>query len=271
MASRGTLAFVHAHPDDEAIFSAGTIAHYVQGGQRTLLITCTDGRGGLDDRAAAGNSPRHHSDWTRTTRAGELATSVAMLGVERHVTLGYRDSGLSGWPMNEHRDAFIHCDLDAVARTVAAIFDEEEVVVAVTYDENGYYGHPDHIRAHEVTRRALELCSTVQRLYYPVTPKRVLDAFVPAATESGVSLPLWVLDAGEGVSDEFVSVTIDATEFSALKQRAIAAHQSQVDNADLVTMDEELFRLLFGHEYYALGWSRGSIPGTPDVLCGGIS
>jgi LmbE family N-acetylglucosaminyl deacetylase len=271
MTSRAGVAFVHAHPDDEALFSAGTIAHYVDRGHRTLLVTCTDGRGGLDDRAAAGNSPRHHSDWTRVTRAGELAASVAMLGIDRHVCLGYRDSGLEGWPMSEHSDAFINADLDATARTVANLLDEEDVKVVVTYDENGYYGHPDHIRAHLVTLRAAELSSSLERVYFPVTPARVLEQFIPAAKLAGVTLPLWVLDAGEGVGDDDIDVTIDATQWAALKQRSIAAHASQVDNADLVTMDEDLFRLLFGREYYVLGWSRGPKPGALDDLCGGLS
>ncbi len=271
MARTGTIAFVHAHPDDEALFSGGTIAHYSDGGRRTLLVTCTDGRGGLDDRAAAGNSPRHHTDWTRITRAGELARSVALLEVSRHVNLGYRDSGLSGWPMSEHRDAFVNCQVESVARTLGALFDEENVVVAVTYDENGYYGHPDHIRAHEVTMRAAELSQTLQRVYFPVTPRSVLELFIPAAHSAGLSLPLWVLDAGDGVSDDQIDVTIDATSLVQRKQRSIAAHASQVDNGDLVTMDEGLFRLLFGHEYYVLGWSRVATSGTRDDLYGGLT
>ncbi len=271
MKRSSTVAFIHAHPDDEALFSGGTIARYSNEGRRTLLVTCTDGRGGLDDRAAAGNSPRHHSDWTRVTRAGELAQSVVTLQVSRHVTLGYRDSGMSGWPMSEHPDAFVNCDAEAVARSLAALLDEEAAAVVVTYDENGYYGHPDHIRAHEVTRRAVQLSSSVQRLFYPVTPAAVLRQFIPAARAAAVSLPLWVLDAGEGVANDEIDATIDASAFTAIKQRSIAAHASQVDNADLVTMDDELFRLLFGHEYYVLGWSREPTLGSLDDLCGGLT
>jgi LmbE family N-acetylglucosaminyl deacetylase len=271
MTRTGTIAFVHAHPDDEALFSAGTIAHYENAGRRTLLVTCTDGRGGLDDRAAAGNSPRHHSDLTRVTRAGELTQSVVALGVSRHVMLGYRDSGLTGWPMGEHPDAFVNCDSDAVARTLGALFEEEGVSVVVTYDENGYYGHPDHIRTHDVTWRAAQLSPSVQRLFYPVTPAAVLQQFVPASQAAGVSLPLWVIDAGDGIDDDRIDTTIDATAFSALKRSSIAAHASQVDNGDLVTMDEELFRLLFGHEYYVLGWSRAATRVAPDDLCGGLT
>ena len=270
MARSGALSFVHAHPDDEALFTAGTIRHYVDLGVRTLLVTCTDGRLGLDDQFLAGSDSNHHSDLTKITRAAELAQSVGLLAVARHVTLGYGDSGLTGWPQNADPSSFVNASVESVARTVAALFDEEQVRVAVTYDENGYYGHPDHIHAHLITRRAVELSATVERLYYPVTPRSVLDAFVPAAQERGVFLPLWVRDAGQGIADDAVDVTIDARAWAEVKRSSIAAHASQVDNADLVTMDEDLFRLLFGREYFVLGWSREISTGTPDDLFGGL-
>ena len=108
-------------------------------------------------------------------------------------------------------------------------------------------------------------------MYFPVTPRSVLEQFIPAARAAGVSLPLWVLDAGDGVLDEQIDVTIDATSLVQRKQRSIGAHASQVDNGDLVTMDEGLFRLLFGHEYYVLGWSRVATSGTRDDLYGGLT
>ncbi len=271
MAGRRTICFVHAHPDDEALFTAGTQRVYADEGARTILVTCTDGRLGLDDHVRAGNDPRHHSELTRAVRAGELARSVMLLGVERHVTLGYRDSGLLDWPANHDPRAFVNADEDRVARVLATLFDEENVDVVVTYDENGYYGHPDHIQANRVTRTAVELSSSVQRLFYPVTPRTVLEKFIPEARAMGVGLPLWVLDAGEGCDDEDVDVVIDAESVTETKRSAIAAHASQVDNADLVTMDEELFRLLFGREHFALAWSRERRPVSPDDLFGGLS
>ncbi len=103
-----------------------------------------------------------------------------------------------------------------------------------------------------------------------MTPKSVLDDFVPAATARGVYLPVWVIDAGDGIADDDVDVTIDATALATIKQASIAAHASQVDNADLTTMDTDLFQLLFGKEFYVLGWSRDDLPLSTTDLFGGL-
>jgi len=265
-----TLLCVHAHPDDESIFSAGVTAHYADLGYRVVLITCTNGQLGFDDHGRPGSDPLHDVEVTRATRAGELQRAAAVAGFARVVTLGYEDSGMKGWAQNERPNAFMNADVGAVARTLAAIIDEESASVVVTYDENGFYGHPDHIMANVVTRAAIELAVSPQRLYYPVAPQGVLEAFVQGATEKGVFLPAWILDAAHTVSDEMVASTMDVRSFATRKHRAIATHASQVDNADLVTMDEELFTLLFGIEYYQRAWSRDVTSGDETDLFGGL-
>jgi LmbE family N-acetylglucosaminyl deacetylase len=267
----GSLALVHAHPDDESLFTAGATRKYADEGRRVVLITCTDGRLGLDARARAGNDPRHDAATVVATRAGELAHAAELLGVARHVRLGYRDSGLGDWATAQDPECFARADLDAVARTVATILDDERCEVVVTYDEYGYYGHPDHVAAHRATRRAVEMSSAVERLYYPVTPRDRLGEFVERAAALGLALPLWVLDAGVGCEPSEVAATLDVTALVEVKRAAIAAHASQVDNADLVTMDEDLFRLLFGHEHYRLGWSRSGKSGAANDLFGGAT
>ncbi len=256
MTSRGTLLIVHAHPDDEALFTAGTSLHYHQRGYRVVVVTCTNGRLGIDDQWFGGDHPEHHSEWVRRTRASELVASTQLIGIDRLITLGYNDSGLPGWPHNEDPTSFINADTDRVARLLTDVIDEEQASVVVTYDENGYYGHPDHIKANVVTRRAFDLTTTPQRLFYPVTPRRVLEEFIPAASARGVHLPLWVHDAGDGYDDAAVDVTIDARDYAGAKQQSIAAHASQVDNADLTSMDPDLFELLFGREFYVLAFDR---------------
>jgi LmbE family N-acetylglucosaminyl deacetylase len=266
-----TLVCVHAHPDDEALFTAGISSHYGALGYRTVLITCTNGQLGLDDQARPGSDPLHDDDATCATRAAELQRAAIVAGFTRVVTLGYDDSGMKGWPQNDLADTFVNADVAAVARTIASILDEERATVVVTYDENGFYGHPDHIMANVVTRAAIELAASPQRLYYPVIPAGVLDEFVQGAREKGVFLPAWILDAGaHTVNDEMVASTMDVRTFATRKHRAIATHASQVDNADLVTMDEELFTLLFGIEYYQLAWSRDVTSGDETDLFGGL-
>jgi LmbE family N-acetylglucosaminyl deacetylase len=140
----------------------------------------------------------------------------------------------------------------------------------ITYDENGFYGHPDHIMANVVTRAAIALASSPQRLYYPVAPRGVLEEFVAGAKAEGVFLPAWILDATHTVSDDLVATTMDVRAFAKRKHQAISTHASQVDNADLVTMDEELFTLLFGIEYYQRAWSRDVTSGDETDLFGGL-
>ncbi|HUY17049.1 MAG TPA: PIG-L family deacetylase [Acidimicrobiales bacterium] len=265
-----TLVCVHAHPDDEAFFGAGASAHYAALGHRVVLITCTNGQLGIDPAGRAGSETSHDSLQTKIVRAGELQRAAALLGFSRVVTLGFEDSGMKGWADNDQPNAFMNVDVDAVARTIASIFDEEHASVVVTYDESGFYGHPDHVQANVVTRRALDFSSSVQRLYYPVVPRGVITAFVAGAKELELSMPAWVLDAGTNVPDELVATTMDVRAYARLKQEAMATHASQIDNGDLVRMNEELFTLLFGTEYYQRAWSRFEATDDDADLFGGL-
>jgi LmbE family N-acetylglucosaminyl deacetylase len=270
MANSKTLVCVHAHPDDEAIFTSGVTAKYSAMGYDVYLVTCTNGMLGIDDHGRDGSQPDHDDAVTKSTRAGELLRSAAMVGFRRVLSLGFDDSGMLGWAQNEAPNAFTNCDVDAVAKTVAAFFDEVGASVVLTYDENGFYGHPDHVMANTVTRRAVQLSASTERLYYPVVPRSVLEKFVPQAQEMSVYLPAWVLEAGAGTADELVTTTIDVVDFASLKQEAIRTHRSQTDNDDLVTMEAELFALMFGTEYYERAWSRGAATGDDTDIFGGL-
>jgi LmbE family N-acetylglucosaminyl deacetylase len=269
MTAPPTLVCVHAHPDDESLFTAGITAHYAAQGGHVVLITCTYGQLGIDGAGRPGSHPDHDAVTTRATRAAELQLAAELVGYSRVVTLGYDDSGLTGWAQNARAGAFMNADVEAVGRTLAALFDEVGATVVVTYDENGFYGHPDHIMANAATQRAAKLSSSVQRLYYPVAPARVLEKFIPLAKERGVYMPVWVM-RGVGVDDEVITTTMDVAHYAGFKQRAMATHASQVDNADLVTMDEELFSMLFGVEYYQRAWSRHPATGDEHDLFGGL-
>jgi LmbE family N-acetylglucosaminyl deacetylase len=265
-----TLVFVHAHPDDEAFFGAGAVAHYAERGHRIVLITCTYGQLGFDGDGRSGDDARHDALTTKSVRAAELQRAASLLGFSRVVMLGYGDSGMMGWPTNDSPDAFMNAGVESVARTIASILDEEQAAIVVTYDENGFYGHPDHIQANVVTRRAVELSSYAQRLYYPVVPRGVITQFVRDTSDRGLSMPAWVLDAGTNVSDELVATMMDVRAYAKRKQEAMATHASQVDNDDLVGMNEELFTMLFGTEYYQRAWSRREAHGDSSDFFGGM-
>jgi LmbE family N-acetylglucosaminyl deacetylase len=270
MAFPPTLVCVHAHPDDEAIFTAGVTSHYSDLGYQVVLVTCTNGQLGLDQEARPGSNPLHDVEWTRATRAGELQRAAIVAGFSRVISLGFDDSGMAGWSQNGRPSAFVNADVDAVAATLAAIFDEVHASVAITYDENGFYGHPDHVMANVVTRRAIDLASSPQRLYYPVVPTSVLEEFIEGAKAKEIFLPAWVLSAGHDTPDDLVASTMDVRAFAKRKQLAIATHASQVDNAELVTMSDELFTMLFGVEYYQRAWSRDVTADDKTDLFGGL-
>jgi LmbE family N-acetylglucosaminyl deacetylase len=264
------MVCVHAHPDDEAFFGAGATAHYASLGHRVVLITCTSGQLGFDQNGRSGDQAGHDENQTRATRAKELQNSAQTLGFARVVTLGYDDSGMMGWPQNKNPDAFLNANVDAVARTIASIFDEEDAKVVVTYDEHGFYGHPDHIQANVVTRRAIEHSSSVDRLYYSVVPEGIMTSLVDRATAQGLSMPAWVLDASTHVKDDLVATALDVSTYLRTKHDAMAAHASQIDNEDLVEMNDQLFLLLFSIEYYQRAWTRYDTAGDKTDLMGGL-
>jgi len=270
MTSTRTLVCVHAHPDDESLFTAGISAHYAGLGYDVVLVTCTNGRLGIDEGGRAGSSLHHDPGTTASVRAGELQRAAALVGFTRQVTLGFNDSGMSGWPQNNDPGAFVGADIDKVGRTLAALFDEVGATVVVTYDERGFYGHPDHVMANRVTRNAVQRSSVVERLYYPVIPSSVLERFINDAEATGVFLPAWVLHAAPGTPDSLVSTVMDVTPYARRKQAAIATHASQTDNADLVTMSPDLFNVLFGTEYYQGAWSRYATRDDKTDLFGGL-
>jgi LmbE family N-acetylglucosaminyl deacetylase len=262
---------VHAHPDDEALFTGGATSHYAALGYRVVLVTCTNGQYGIDPAGRNGDDPAHDTPATRATRAGELQTAARLVGFERLVNLGFDDSGMAGWPQNDASNAFANCHVEGTATVLASLFDDVGADVVLTYDETGFYGHPDHVMANRVTRRAVELASSPERLYYSIVPQSLMSDFVPDAHELEIFLPAWVLDAGIGVADDLVATTLDVTDYVDVKQAAIAAHASQIDNADLVSMDRSLFLTLFGTEYYQRAWSRRPASGDATDIFGGLS
>jgi LmbE family N-acetylglucosaminyl deacetylase len=265
-----TLVCVHAHPDDEAIFTAGISSHYAALGYNVVLVTCTNGRLGIDDQNRAGDVPQHNDLATISTRASELQRSAALVGFGRVVTFGFDDSGMVGWPQNRDPSAFTNCDVDSVAKTLAALLDEVRATVVVTYDENGFYGHPDHIMANVVTRRALDFAESPQRLYYPVFPRGAIKGFVDQAQQQGFTLPRFILEADFGIPDELLATTMDVTQYVGTKQSALRTHSSQTDNANLIAMEPKLFALMFGTEWFQRVWSRHEARHDATDLFGGL-
>jgi len=269
MSTQPTLVCVHAHPDDEAIFTAGATMLYAERGYRVVLITCTNGRLGIDQNGHGGNHPEHDQAWTVSTRADELTRAAVAVGVDRHVRLGYDDSGMAGWAENEEPTAFVQIPVERVAQSILEVLDEESPAVVLTYDERGFYGHPDHIHTHQATMAAVAASTSVQRLYYPVIPQSARAQVRELAAANELDMPAWVTTA-KGTPDDLVATSLPTAPYSARKQAAIALHASQTDNAEIISLDPLLFENLFGREYYQRGWSRTDVRGDQTDLFGGL-
>ena len=157
--SAHTLVFVHAHPDDEALLTAGTMARAAAEGHRVVLVVATDGEAGLTSEEL--------QEGLGQTRVDELHQSAAALGVARTVHLGYPDSGLHG----EIPEGFAHVDEAVVARRIADVCDEESADVLVGYDPSGGYGHPDHLQVHRCVRAAALLTAKRPNLFEATLPR----------------------------------------------------------------------------------------------------
>ena len=157
----GGLLLVHAHPDDESIETGATMARYAAAGVPVTLVTCTLGELGEiipPDLAYLGAG---RGDLLGKYRIGELDAACAALGVRDHRFLGgpgrWRDSGMIGLPSNDDPGSFWQADLDEAALDLVAVIREVRPRVMVSYDDRGFYGHPDHIQAHRVAWRAFQL------------------------------------------------------------------------------------------------------------------
>src|SRR3974390_2046870 len=150
-----TVTFFHAHPDDEAIATGGTMAALADQGHRVLLVTATGGELG---EVAAG--VLHPGETLAERRAAELAEAADVLGVGRHLLLGYEDSGMEGEESSTRPGCFATADVEEAASRLAGVLTAEGSEVLVTYDEHGGYGHPDHVQVPTVGVRAAALAGT---------------------------------------------------------------------------------------------------------------
>ncbi len=292
------LLLVHAHPDDESIGTGATMAKYAADGAQVTLVTCTLGELGEvipPDLAhlawdADGGLGQH--------RIGELAAACAALGVTDHRFLGgvgrWRDSGMMGTPSNDWPGCFWQADLDEAARALLSIITEVRPQVLVTYDANGFYGHPDHIQAHRVAWRAFELADGLVRKFYATAiPKSVLAEAMALLDDSTADTELGGTELGGtglggtelggtdftkvesvdalpfGTDDELVTTRIDARAYLAAKLAAMRAHATQIAvDSPFFALSDMVGQRALGTEYYTLlacPAGRGHGPGELET------
>jgi N-acetyl-1-D-myo-inositol-2-amino-2-deoxy-alpha-D-glucopyranoside deacetylase len=232
MSSDRRLLLVHAHPDDESIYTGATMARYAAEGAHVTLVTCTLGELGEIIPPSLAHLAAEKEDRLGEYRIGELAAACAALGVTDHRFLGgpgrWRDSGMMGTAGNDDPRCFWRADVDQAARALLDVIRDVRPQVLVTYDANGFYGHPDHIQAHRVACRARELA----------------EADGPAKFYATAALGSW---PGP------VSTEIDASAYFGAKLAAMRAHATQITvDAPFFALSDGVRRPASGTEYYTL-------------------
>ena len=248
-----TLMAVHAHPDDEATMTGGVLAKAAAGGIRTVLVTCTDGRCGDGPGGVKPGEPGHDPDAVAALRRAELEVSRRVLGISDLELLGYRDSGMMGWPGNTAPGAFWTTPVDEAADRLAALMHKYRPDVVVTYDANGFYGHPDHIQAHRVTMAAVALSGVPAKVYWTTASRTSMAELGKAMTELGMNPEEdGPQDDGPeiGLPDEDITTWVDIRDYSDQKYDALRAHESQAGDIFFLRFGRERFRELMGQETF---------------------
>jgi LmbE family N-acetylglucosaminyl deacetylase len=266
-----TLMAVHAHPDDEALGTGGILARYAEEGVRTVLVTCTNGELGDAPGGVKPEDPAHDERVVIPLRRQELEASAKVLGVTHLELLGYHDSGMEGWPQNDAPESFWQAPVDVAGHQLAELMRRYEPQVVVTYDENGFYGHPDHIQANRITHAAMAECGIPDKLYYTAVPRSVIRGFGEMMAEMGVEPPIDMDENPEfGTPDELITTVVDCHEVTSQKFASLQAHASQSDNIVFLQMGEEMFAAAMGTESFVRVFDRTGAPVPEDDLFAGL-
>ncbi len=264
------LLFVHAHPDDESLNNGATIAHYAALGAEVNVVTCTLGEEGevIGDRWA--QLAVDGADQLGGYRIAELTAALRALGIGDPIFLGgaghWRDSGMAGTEARSGARRFVDSDDSEAVGALVSIIRELRPHVVVTYDPDGGYGHPDHIRAHEITTAAVEAAEgeqypgspwTVPKFYWTVMATSSFEAAAAQLEERDLQ-PGWELATGAGErgwADEVITAVIDATHVLSAKTAALAAHATQVTvgpTGRACALSNNLALPVLGREHYVL-------------------
>jgi len=255
--SGGCLVSFHAHPDDEAIFTGGTILRAIRRGWRVVVVVATSGESGTSSAWVSGDDLGAH-------RRRETIEAARVLGVDQVVFLGYRDSGVDA-----HRDAgaqgpmpgWSYGTLDRasvleVAERLHRVLVDERADVLTSYDEAGIYGHRDHVRVHEIARAAI--LGTVCELVEATVSRSELRQIRDSLLRRGLDPLVWPhhhLDR-IGTDDVSAMITVDVGEDLPRKLRAVAAHASQVvEAADFMGVPPGAFHRVLAKEFFLVARS----------------
>lgn len=266
------LMAVHAHPDDESSKGAATYARYVREGVEVMVVSCTGGERGDVLNELVLRDPKSGRDLAGLRRE-EMARAQAIIGFE-HRWLGYEDSGMAQEDGSVPPGSFADVDVDISAEVLVHLVREFKPHVMITYNEQGGYPHPDHIRCHEISLRAYEVCAdasvypeagepwSVSKLYYDeifnqervLSMQRVLREQEPESPlhEQLEEMVNWMKERPYTATTK-----IEVGEFFELRDDALKAHASQVSpDSSFFFWPNELQRTAWPFEDFRLAFSR---------------
>ena len=254
-----TVVFFHAHPDDEAIFTGGTVALLSDAGHRVVVVVGTGGELGQPHLDAAG------PDHLAAVRRAETERAAALLGAARVDFLGYRDSGPAGDAANQAPGSLWSTGASEVADRLATVLAEESPRALVIYDEFGIYGHPDHLQVHRAG--TLAAARAAVPIVYEATVDREYLHFVEThlVEEAVLTGDLGLVRSHIGMPTVLVSTTVDVTPVLDRKRVAMAARASQIqETTSALQLGLEQFAAVYGWEWYV----RHGPPGPIEHLEG---
>ncbi|MFC5339017.1 mycothiol conjugate amidase Mca [Leucobacter denitrificans] len=266
------LIAVHAHPDDESSKGAGTYAHYLGQGAEVLVVSCTGGERGDVLNELVSRDPRSRRDLAGLRRS-EMERAQEIIGFQ-HVWLGYEDSGLPGEGDPIPSGSFAHVPKEVSAEALVRVIRDFKPHVMITYNEQGGYPHPDHIRCHEISYRAWQLSGDpeaypeagepweMKKLYYEdIFNSARVKAIHEWLLENQPESPL--LAAFEEMREWMMrreytgTARVDVGDFLDVRDAALLAHASQVSpDSSFFFWPNEVQRQAWPFEDYRLAESR---------------
>ncbi|MEQ8718353.1 MAG: PIG-L deacetylase family protein [Acidimicrobiales bacterium] len=259
-----TVVFVHAHPDDEAIFTGGTMLLASRAGVRVVLVVATSGERGAATAEASGAGTATLGE----RRRAETADAADLLGVDTVRFLPFGDSGMAGDGPAPAGSLCAASPAD-VTSTLAAVLAVENPVAVVTYDDTGIYGHPDHVAVH---RASVAAAATVGiATVYEATVDREYLHFVEThlVVEAGVGprpADLGLASTSLGSPTVMIDVTVDVSDVLDAKRAAMAAHESQIpETSSAMQLPTGDFAAVYRYEWYRRTGPVGPLEALPRL------
>ena len=265
-----TLMAVHAHPDDEASSTGGILARYSAEGIRTVVVTCTNGELGDGHETSKPGEEGHDEDWVVATRRGELERSCELLGVTALEMLGYRDSGMMGWPQNDAVGSFWQdqsrrqqlgspgSSSSTGRKSSSPMTPTAFTAILITFKRTG-------LRSQRWTRRRYRTSSITRNSQ---VGHGGVQRDAPQRRGSGTGGSRRGL--GLGIDDDVISTVVDCSDYVTRQYAALEAHASQGDGTFFLQLGVDLFSKLMSREMFVRAFDRTGAPTPEDDLFAGL-